>query len=192
MNENRTDAVEMLFASGFTISVTPLPPYYMDVIKRAIPEKEYPERKITNAFGDTFTVPYILPKEEPSISDRSEYDLYWEWKSVEHYNKQVERKRQLSKENFLLSMCVDVVDGPIDIESDEWQQRLEAPFVSEGFTMPTHPGVRLILFLKAIVITKPEEKEWILSKATYQEVTMQDIGDALLGFQPEMGQGLTV
>lgn len=190
MNENRPDAVEQRFSSGFIVRVTPLPPYYMDVIKRAIPEREYPERKFTNAFGDEFTIPYTLPKEEPPVSDRYEHDLYWEWKSVEHHNKQVERKRNLARENFLLSMCVDVVDGPVDIDSDEWVQRLEAPFATEDFKVPTHSGVKQLLFLKAVVISKPEEKEWILVKAIYQEVTMQDIGDALLGFQPEMGQGI--
>lgn len=192
MNENRPDAVETTFASGFTISVTPLPPYYMDVIKRMLPEREYPERKFKNAFGDEFTISYTLPKEEPTVSDRYEYDLYWEWKSVEHHNKGVEAKRKAARENFLLSMCVDVVDGPFTINSEEWVQRLEAPFAGENFKMPTHPGVKLLLFLKAVVITRPEEKEWILNKAVYQEVTMQDIGDALHGFRPEMGQGLSV
>lgn len=192
MNENRPDAITKKFPSGFTISVVPLPPYYMDVIKRALPEREYPERKIKNAFGDEFTVEYTLPKEEPSASDRSEYDLYWEWKSVEHHNKKVERKRKISMENFLLSMCVDVVDGPISIDSDEWVERLEAPFATEGFEMPEHPGVKRILFLKSVVITRPEEKEWLLNVAVYQEVEMQDIADALHNFPLDVGQALSV
>lgn len=192
MNENRPDAITKKFPSGFTISVVPLPPYYMDVIKRALPDKEYPERKITNAFGDEFTVEYVLPKEEPPASDRYEHDLYWEWKSVEHYNKKVERKRKISQENFLLSMCVDVVDGPISINDEEWVQRIEAPFVSEGFKLPEHPGARRILFLKSVVITRPEEKEWLLNTAVYQEVEMQDIADALRNFRPDVGQALSV
>ena len=89
-----------------------------------------------------------------------------------------------------MSMCVNILDGPIDIDDSEWIERLEAPFVEEGkerSVILNHQGQKRLLFLKYIVITDLESLELILNDAVFKEVNMQGISHALHNFRGEVG-----
>jgi len=177
-------------SSGFTVLVKPLPPYYLDFIEEQIPLLKYPSRKLKLLGGDTIEVEYILPESMPSADNSEDYELYINYKATELKNKELEQERYRAKTDFLLSNCVVIQeDGPIDYKSDDWVTKLEASF--ENYKVPTHPGKRMLAFLKSNVILKPEERDIIVSTSCYQEVNLQGIIDALLGFRDQMGQQTT-
>lgn len=172
--------------SGFKVRIRPLPPYYKDLIDDTIPLPEYPVRIITLASGDVVEWPYE-PKEEHADPEHEDYELYVKWKSTDDEVARLEKIRKKSRMDFLLSSCVDVVDGPYDVDDIEWAQRLEAAF--EDWSVPTHPGRKYLIFLKTQVITDADEMELIVSLSTAAEVTMQGILSALRGFPLDLGQG---
>lgn len=183
---NRPDAITRTLDSGFTISVVPMPPYYMDVIDNVYTKKQYPKRVYTNTAGDSFTLDYQPPETLSDDADDIDRDLFYEWQHVKQYNKDLDQKKLKAREDFLLSMCVDITDGPVDITDRDWQERVEAVF-GEGFKVPKHPGALRLLFLKAVVITSPDDKEWIIQTALFKEVSMQDISYALHNFRDNVG-----
>lgn len=180
----RTEDVTM--ASGFTVRVKPMPPYYKDLIDEIIPMPEYPDRQISLMSGDVVGIPYTPPEKPVEPSD-ADYDLYMRWMAVDARRKEIEIDRKKARSNFFIVNCVSIADGPVDINSEEWVYRVEAAF--PNYKVPTHPGKRLLVFLKTQVITKPEEMELLVEKSTYPEVSMQGILNALRGFQSIVEQG---
>jgi hypothetical protein len=172
--------------SGFTVSVTPLPPYYKDLVDDTIPLPEYPTRIIVLASGDEVEWPYE-PDDEHFDPDHEDYDLYVQWKSVDDEINTRTKLRNRARMDFLLSNCVDVVDGPYDVDDVEWVHKVEATF--DDWIMPTHPGYKYLIFLKTQVITDANDMEMVVGLSTAAEVTMQGILSALRGFQPDLGQG---
>ena len=172
--------------SGFTVRIRPLPPYYKDLIDETIPFPEYPIRIITLASGDEVEWPYE-PKDEHFDPEHEDYDLYMRWKSVDAKVAELTLIRNKARVNFLLSSCVDVVEGPYDLDDVEWAQRVEAAF--ENWSVPTHPGRRYLVFLKTQVITDVEDMEIVISLSTAAEATMQGVLSALRGFPVDLGQG---
>jgi hypothetical protein len=185
-NAESLNVHEVPMKSGFTISIKPLPPYYKDLVDETIPLPEYPIRIITLASGDEVDWPY-KPEDEHSDPEHEDYDLYVQWKSVDAKVAKLTKIRNKSRMDFLLSSCVDVVDGPYGVNDDEWAWKVEAAF--EGWTMPTHQGRRYLVFLKTQVITDAEDMELVIGLSTSPEVTMQGILSALRGFPVDVEQG---
>lgn len=183
-------STEYKLQSGFTVRVTPLVPYYMDVIEQILPEKKYPKRIIRNIAGDEFPIAYDPPDTPPLIANREEYDLYYEWLSVDQHNEELVDTRKALRSDYLLSTCIEIVDGPVDFDSDEWKLRVEGAFQARGinFKMPSHKGAQLLFFLKSVVITSPDEKALLEQSAMYREVDMQGISNALHGFPVNVGR----
>jgi hypothetical protein len=185
-NTESLNSTTVPLKSGFTVCIRPLPPYYKDLIDDTIPLPEYPIRTITLAAGDEIDWPYE-PDEEHFDPEHEDYELYVRWKSVDVERSKLNEIRNRARMDFLLSSCVDVVDGPYDVEDVEWAQKAEAAF--EDWTVPTHPGRRHLVFLKTQVITDADDMEMVVGLSTAAEVTMQGILSALRGFQPDLGQG---
>jgi hypothetical protein len=167
-------------SSGFTISVKPLSPYYMDFIEDVFKFPEYPKRKIKLTSGDIIDYEYI-PPEIPPTDAGEDLDLYLKYKVVESNISKIEVYRKRAKMDFLLSTCVTIEDGPIDYASKDWEYRLEAAF--PNYTIPTHEGKRRLAFLKGIAITSTTEMELVIQRCLHQEVDMQSIINALQGFR---------
>lgn len=165
------------------MAVRPLPPFYLDFIELVLPYKEQPKRRKRLIAGDWAEYPYTPPEEEPELSDVEEHDLWALAQDVEVFNTDVDKKRKSSRVDFLLSTCVDILDGPISIQDDSWVQDLEGAFPTEHFRVPTHPGIRKVMFLKTRVITHVDDRDWILETATYKEVTMTGITVALQSYK---------
>lgn len=179
---------ELSLSSGYTVFIRPLPPYYKDLIEQQLPMPEYPNRKIKLFAGDEVDWPYEPPKEDIS-KDHEDYELFVKWHQVDRMRKEVEKIRSVVRVDYLLSMCVDVVDGQYTVEDVEWAERLEAAF--DNFKVPEHKGKRYLYFLKHIVITNSDEFSMIISLSTSPEVTMQGIINALRGFQHQVEEGGT-
>ena len=179
-------SVRMDTHSGFVIEIKPLPPYYLDVIEEVLIMPSYPARIITLASGDQIPWDY-KPEEgielEPGDDD---YDLWAKWMAVDKARGDVSKARELAKRNFLLSNCVRVITGPVHVKNQDWVDKVEAAF--PDYTMPEHPGKRLLIFLKTQVISSPEEMEIIIYNAVSREVTMQGIMSALQGFQHKVAE----
>jgi hypothetical protein len=170
--------------SGFTISVKPLAPYYMDFIEDYYPMPEFPSRKITLASGDIIDYEYILP-EIPPVDTGEDMDLFIKYKFVEKEREKVTELRARTKRDFLLSTCVFIEPGgPVDFDEKDWEYRVEAAFPK--YVIPTHPGKRRLVFLKAIVITTKEDMDLIIQRCLHQEVNMQSVLDALRGFRSKV------
>ena len=194
MNDLTTDipeyAITRTLPSGFTIAVTPLPPYYADIIEDIYPERTYPTRKIVLHAGDIYDEPYELPKKEPDHADLEQYGLWLKWHEVDKFNEELKKKKVRMKRDLLLSLCVNILDGPIDIDDDEWIERIEAPFVEEGKEKSVnllHKGQKRLLFLKYIVITDLQSLELIMNDTVFKEVSVQGISNALHNFRGEVG-----
>ena len=176
--------IKMVMSSGFTILVKPLPPYYLDFIDEQIPLQELPKRKLHLASGDVIEIEYLPPEAVPDSENVEEYELYLEYKATIDKNLELDKKRERARSDFLLSNCVYIESGPIDFNSQDWVTRLEASF--QNYSVPQHPGKRLLAFLKSNVILHTEERSAIVETACFQEVNLQGIIDALCGFQLEM------
>lgn len=167
-------------SSGFTISVKPLPPYYMDIIEDAIPLLDYPLRTVRLMAGDVDHWPYKPPSDLPDESDTEEYELYMRWCAADIGNEDRQRKRKRAKRDLLLSLCVTIDDGPSSVDDQDWVHRVEGAF--EDFKVPTHVGQRRLVFLKSQVILEISEFEMIAGLATYAEISMQGVSSAMEGF----------
>lgn len=183
-------AKTLTLPSGFTVAITPIPPYYADIVEDMYPEREYPGRTITLLAGDTYTEPYE-PPEEPDHDNVEEYGLWLKWHEVDEFNKRLKQKKSRLKRDLSLSLCVHIVDGPVDIDDEEWMLKLEAPFVEEGrekSVLLEHKGQKRLLFLKYVVITDLQSYELIMREAIFEEVSMQGITRALHNFRGDVGQ----
>jgi len=177
---------DIVLSSGYTIFVQPLPPYYRDLIDQQFPLPKYPKRTIELAAGDSVDWPYE-PPDEPVDKDHADYELYVRWHSVTEKREQIEKVISLARVDYLLSMCVNVLDGEFEVSDDDWVDRLEAAFTD--FQIPKHKGKRYLYFLKHVVIRTTEEMDMIINMSTSPEVTMQGILAALQGFQDNMEKG---
>lgn len=183
-------AVTRILKSGFTIAVTPLPPYYMDVITDIYPVKEYPKREIVLRAGDIYYEEYTPTEDRPEEED--DLALWLEWHEVKRENKKREERVGRMREELLLSLCVNILDGPIEIDDKSWQDRIVAPFVrdfGENIRLYDTVSQKRLLFIKYVVITTLPEKEQVISDAMFTEVSLQGISNALNGFQGDMGPG---
>ena len=194
MNEKTSDVPEYAttrtLPSGFTIATTPLPPYYADIIEDIYPFRDPPVREITLHAGDVYEEPYEPPDEMPDPEDEEYYALWLRWHEVERYNEEIKKKKMKAKRDLLLSLCVHIIDGPVDIDSEDWIQRIEAPFVEDDQQKDIvlqHKGQKHLLFLKYVVITDMESHKLIMDDATFKEVSLQGIGYALHGFRDNVG-----
>lgn len=178
--------IELTLSSGFTILVKPLPPYYLDFVDEQLPLQKYPNRKLKLASGETIEIEYLLPDSVPDATNVEDYELYIAYKVTEAKNLELNKQRERMRSDFLLSTCVYIKSGPIDFNSEDWVTRVEA--AHPNYKVPTHPGRRLLAFLKSNVILHTEERSTIVETACFQEVNLQGIIDALCGFQLEMGR----
>lgn len=169
-------------ASGFTISVKPLPPYYMDWIDDVYPVPEYPKRQIKLMTGDTDYWPYKPPDIQPSEDNREEYELYQRWLVADAARGDIENKRNRARRDFMLSNCVTVVAGPYTMDDPEWLENVEAPFVASK-RVPMHKGYRKLLFIKTQVIVTLDDWVRVSQTATYEEVAMSGVVAAMRGYE---------
>ncbi|KKN38125.1 hypothetical protein LCGC14_0756470 [marine sediment metagenome] len=178
--------IEYTTTSGFSLEITPLPPYYMDIIDDVYPYKEYPKRNIELLAGDVITEDYELPDEKPDEDDE-DYPLWLKHKETESYNAKLDDTIVRVRRDLLLSLCVTVKDGPINIEDQQWIDKVEAPFKGD-YTIPEDPGLRRLVFIKYMALAHMTDADNVIQQAMFQEVTLQGIGQALDGFQSEMGR----
>lgn len=172
-------------SSGFEVFVTPLPPYYKDIIFDRFPLRDYPKYMFETLAGDKVPWPYKPPEEMPDPDeDQQGWELYMQWHAVDEFNKDQEKRRERAKIDFLIANCVTIRDGPYDIEDTEWMDRVEAAF--PGMTVPEHAGECMLLFLKTQVITTVDEAELIMESCTSPEVSAQGIRIALENFRRNM------
>lgn len=177
-------------ASGFTVEVSPLPPYYMDLVDERFPFPEYPSRKINLISGDVAEWPYDPPEDEkdiPAMGD-DDYELYAKWRDVHAKRRKVSEKRQRARIDYLLGMCVEIVDGPIDFEDEsQWDYKFSAAF--PDFELPESKGEKYLLFLKHFVIRSAQDLNLVIASSTAKEVSMQGIQNALQGFRDILEEG---
>jgi hypothetical protein len=171
-------------SSGFTVSVRPYPPYYIDFITDAFPFANPVKRKIRLASGDTYEEDYIVPDKLPEDASEEELALYLRHKQVQAHNERATALRERAKRDYLLANCVSIVDGPYDVDSVEWVQQLEASI--EDFQAPTHPGKRMLAFMKSQVLRTTSDFTNVIQTSLYMEETMQGILTALQGFRDEV------
>jgi hypothetical protein len=176
--------VKIPLSSGFVVLVKPLPPYYLDFIDQELPLKPYPKRKLRLASGSTIDVDYQPPDELPKAEDKEEYELYLTYRIALQDNVKLTEQRNVIRVDFLVANCVEIISGPIEFDSIDWVNRLEAAF--PDYKVPTHAGKRMLAFMKSNVILLPEERNAIVKIACFQEVNLQGIIDALQGFQSNM------
>ena len=186
MSEERF-SIEYTTKSGFLLEITPLPPYYGDIIDDLYPLKEYPKRVIELLAGDIVTKDYELPEEEPAEDDE-DFHLWLKWHEAEEYNKKLERTKNRARRDLLLSLCVEVKKGPIDFDNDDWLDKIEAPFIDINFQVPEHRGQAMLMFIKYIVLTDQQDVDIVMQGAMFQEVTLEGIGHALQNFRSNMGR----
>jgi hypothetical protein len=167
-------------SSGYEIIVKPLPPYYKDLIEQQFPLPEYPKRKITLIAGDVVEWPYE-PSDDIPEEDSEDYELYIRWHDIDRSRAEISKLQKQASVDYLLSMCVEVVDGEYSIDDENWVLKLEGAF--DNYEVPKHKGRRFLTFLKHFVITTKEEMDYVIHVSTSPEVTMQGILDALQGFQ---------
>jgi len=184
-NKETLNSATIELKSGFTVRITPLPPYYKDLIDDTIPLPDYPTRTITLAAGDEIDWPYE-PKEEHFDPEHEDYELYVRWKAIDIEREELTKLRNRARSDFLLSNCVGVVDGPYDVDDVEWAQKVEAAF--DDWRVPTHPGRRYLIFLRTQVLTDTEDLELVIRLSTAAEVTYQGVLNALRTFPVDMGQ----
>lgn len=167
--------------SGFVIEITTLPPYYMDFVYAALPLPDYPVRQFTNIAGDTFLLDYEPPDEVPDVADEDEYLLYMEWHSVQARRAEILEEQAKARRNFLLSNCVFVVDGPYDLDDDDWVVEVEGGLCEYGYKVPSDPAGRRMTFILSKVITS--NADWIVVRdnAMYSEISMDGVAAALTG-----------
>lgn len=170
--------------SGFTISVKPVCPYYMDFLEELLPLKDDPVRTIDLAGGDSYDIPFewdesLVGENGVYSVDHEDYGLSVEYVAVQAYNAKIMGLRSNAREDYLLATAIDVIDGPIDISDSEWKHDVEGAFVDTGFSLPRHPGALKIWFLKTQVITLPQERSRIIEKATHKEVSEVELLQSL-------------
>lgn len=187
-------AIERTLSSGFKIAITPLPPYYADIIEDLYPLLDYPAREIKLMAGDIFREPYEPGEIAPDpLEDEEGYGLWLRWHEVDEYNEITKKKRVRAKRDLLFSLCVNILDGPVDIKDKEWLERLEAPFVEDKIqndVVLAHAGQKRLLFLKYVVITDKEAHDLVINDAMFPEVSLEGIGHALSGFRSPLGQSI--
>lgn len=172
--------------NGYTIGVTPLPPYYMDVIKDAYPYKDYPKRKVVLIGGDIVEWRYDPPQEEPSPENKEDFQLFHTWHAVEAYNTEMDTLRMRARVDMLYATCVSIKDGPRQIEDNDWVEEVEGAIIlagRSGWRVPKHPGARKVVFLKTQVVTDDAIHDFIMSSAVYIEASEQGVINALHNFR---------
>jgi hypothetical protein len=185
MAERRMQEIDL--SSGFTIGVTALPPYYMDMLNDNIPIPKYPMRKIALAGGAEVDWPYEPPEEAPTDDD-ADYELFVLWHDADRNIKEATNKRSTARVNYLLNMCIEIIEGPIDFDDTKsWAYKVEAAFPE--FKVPENIGHRKLLFLKHFVLTTAEELNYVVTAATAPEVGMEGISSALRGFRHSLEEG---
>lgn len=161
--------------SGFTVKVRPLVPYYLDFVNDLHPYLDAPTRRVTLVGGDLYTIPYIIPSEPPTASSE-DYEIYLASLHVLNHNAKVDQRRNRTRQDYLLSTCVTIVDGPVSIDSDDWLHSL----------LELNPDLditnRKLLFLKSVVIGTVSDMEKIMRSAMYREVQEQEVVNALEKF----------
>jgi len=178
---------EIELSSGFTIHVSSLPPYYLDMINDIHPIPDYPSRKLELKAGDTIDWPYEPGEEVPEEGDE-DYELFLKYHIIDKERKEIANTRNTARVNYLLNMCVEIIDGPIDFEDTEsWGYKLTTAF--PDFHLPDDKGQRMLVFIKHFVITTIPELNNVIDTCTAQEVTMEGITQALRGFRGVMEEG---
>lgn len=168
--------------SGFTIEIQPLCPYYLDFLDLVYPYREHPKREIKLAAGDVHEIPFE-PDENTSYEPVNEdYELYIRYIATDAYNADLDRIRERVREDYLLSTCVRVKDGPYDSDDEDWRQRMEAAFQERNWRLPKHPGEIELIFIKSI-IRSTQERDFIIQSALYKEVSEIELTHALDMFQ---------
>lgn len=185
MTDN-SHSTQFILQSGFVVAVKPLPPYYLDFINEELPLPDLPMRKLTLKSGDVVDFEYIVPDAAPDVTDVDEFELYMLHKQAIRKRNEVNDIRNKMRQDYLLSTCVDILEGPVDINSDEWIKRIQAALPS--YVVPPEPYKRRLAFIKAVVITTLDEQNNILNASIFPEVTMQSITNALQGFQVSLGR----
>jgi hypothetical protein len=178
-------STELALTSGFVVRIRPLPPYSIDLIEENFPLPEYPKRKISLASGDVVDWEYKPPDIEPE-EEGEDRDLYVLWHLTDQKRQEITKIRHRAKMNFLLSNCVDIVVGPVDIDDPVWIERVEAMY--DDYKVPEHSGRKRLVFIKTQVVSTPGEMEMILQMSVAQEVSMQGIMNALQGFRNQVGE----
>jgi len=180
------NAVVITLSSGFKVAVTPLPPYYIDWVDDAFPLPKMPMRKMKLLSGDEVEYDYIPPTTPPDETNQEEFGLYLQYREYLRNLEINSKGRERARRDFLISNCVKIVSGPVDIDKDEWEELVEAPF--DNYVVPKHPGKRLLAFMKAVVIHSVPDYQAVIQIALYQEVQMKSILDALSSFRPSMAR----
>jgi len=171
-------------SSGFTIEVRPLPPYYLDFMDDALPYLDPVKREIVLAAGDIHTINYTVPETPPDVSDAEEYALYVKHIEIAQKNQEILTIRDRSRRDYLLVSCVEVKEGPVDINDNEWLERLLTSMPE--IEPPATPQKRKLMFLKAVVIGSQSDYAAIIQASLFQEVNMQGVTSALRGFRSQV------
>ena len=158
-------------SSGFTVQVKTLGPYALDHLYDKHKDPGPIMRVVKLAAGDVDYWPYDPPAAPPDKdTEPEEYELYMRWLSRETKRKQIYADFIGDRRDFLLLNCVSVVDGPVDVDSDEWLGE-----VTVFGVVPENASERRLLFLKTQVIRTAQEYEDIVRVALAQEVSIEDI-----------------
>lgn len=171
------NTITMELQSGFTITISRLCPYYLDFIQDVYKYKPLPHRTILLASGDSVESQYVFEGTIPSEDD-PDYELYIQYVAAVEYNDNIDTRRKLAREDFLLATCITIVNGPYTIDDVEWKLRMEAAFQDRGWRLPTHRGELQLIFIKH-AIRSGHERTTILRYAMYEEVTEYELNRAL-------------
>lgn len=175
-------SVTMRLPSEYVVCVKRVGPYAFDPIYDREDLQDPGPMKITIKLMEKLRPPgveqeivYGPPDEMPDKEEHPQAWIYYQqW--LEHRVKRHDVAVRLTRARMemVLVLAVNVQEGPIMVDSDEWLKPLLG-LVDE----PQTYGKRLLLFLKTQVVRTPLTADIIREIAIIKEVTIQGIKQAL-------------
>lgn len=178
--------------SGFTLRIMRLPPFIYESVEEEDIKDPGPFKITVKLLQINMPeahleqeVIYDPPTDDDGkivVPDRETQEAGWvyykEWEA--HEQKRAERivLRGRRRWDFTMLNCIEIVDGPIRIEDDEWLE----PLLSM-IPRPESFGERKLLFLKTKVIYPTEAREVIGFFMRVEEVTVEGLKKAFDSFR---------
>ncbi len=170
-------------SSGYTIRVRTLGPYALDPIRDQHRDPGPYTYKVKTAAEGEVDFIYEPPKDGPPEPGGDEYDLYMAWQAHERRRLVIGQNFERAAREFMMLNCIDIVDGPVSVDDEDWLRRLEG-----RVDPPVTWADRLLLFMQTRVFAVPVE-EWFGLKEMLvaPEVDMESIFNALRRFRTDLG-----
>jgi len=189
--EHSITSTRLLLPSGFDITVTRLPPFMSDCLKKGeLLEDPGPFKIIVLLMaklrppGVEQEIEYVPPSEEPDKDEfPEEYMYYHQFIAHEKKRRTIQVVNSNTRMDNTLLTCVTVNDGPVSLDDDDWLKRLEGRIIE-----PVTYSDRLLLFYKLKVLTSLTTIEVVRDLTIVEEVTMEGLLKAFDSFRSRMAR----